>query len=120
MNRLNYIQTDLVEKIPFAVEQLYESTINHTVFKQKQIDLTNILKILHAVIERKSFSRLYQDSKIRMKQSFLFYLGLTQHLNLISKTTVGYNTEYTITENGIMFYQIITCTNHQSRSRRAS
>ena len=110
ISRTSYIDSDLLDRLPFCVLSQDQSTTNGvTKFVQKQYDITNILKILWALRSgKKTFSKLYQDSQIRMKSRYMAYLNFCVTHHLIINQKNDYTSLYTLTGRGATLLDLFT------------
>lgn len=100
--RTQYINSDLLYKIQWAADAQKDSIMDHTIIIQKKYDITNILKLLHPLLNHSlRFTELYDQSKIRMKDSFLEYYHFCLDMGFMKKKAVNRtHTTYTLTDRG--------------------
>ena len=78
-----------------------EQVLDAVKARTRDYSTLSLLKLLYQLRSNSmTFSDLYDQSKIRMKKSFLNYLHLCLDYQFITKKPVGPNVLYTITENG--------------------
>ena len=108
--RKSYIDLNLLEVIPFAMNEIIQKNHSYAKIEQRQVDLVNVLKILHCLKESKTFRQCYEQSYIRMKRSFMLYLEFCQRFDLIIayKRRRGLSSEYLISRKGYQFYRMFT------------
>src|SRR5690349_17385636 len=93
--------TSLVDVFPYFIKSSETSSNGVTKIQAKEFSLLNIIKLLSAIrLYDMTFSELYRSSNIIMKRSYLNYLDLCKHFDLIKQTKLQYSTVYSITEKG--------------------
>ena len=100
--RLAYIKTDLLNKIPFVMQEMGQRRLDSTMIRQRQIDIANMIKVIYAARTPGSFGIIYSESKIRMKKSFILYLHFCERFDFIRQ----YNNSYTITPKGYRLLEL--------------
>ena len=102
-NRLAYVDTEMLEAMPWIGGKVTKSVHNLSVVKpNSDFRLISSLKLLHALSRGSlTFGELYYQSGIRMKKSFLTYLNFCMELGFINKLKrAASNQSYRITDKG--------------------
>ena len=103
MNQLTYIDTEMLEKMSWLDYKKISSANSLTIIRSNSdFNLLSILKLLYPLTRhRLYFSRLYYNSGIRMKKSFLNYLNLCIQMGFIKKIPRNeLKVYYLLTEKG--------------------
>ncbi len=112
---LTYFPKDFLEKFSWIKIRCTESTKLYDRGSTKSdFKIITIMKLLNVLCEEEKvcFTKLYFRSQIRMKVSFMNYLHFVLDRNFVVKNKViggpGYVVEYSITEKGKMFLEVLT------------
>ncbi|TBR25068.1 MAG: hypothetical protein EPO63_02695 [Candidatus Nitrosotenuis sp.] len=99
--RLTYIPVEIADHFEDFIITRDEQILDAVKARTRDFSTLSLLKLLYQLrCGSMSFSNLYINSKIRMKQSFLNYLHLCIKYNFISKETIGPNVIYSLTDRG--------------------
>jgi hypothetical protein len=111
--RLTYVPKGIVKAMPdmMAIDhELNKNGLLDNVLKVKahQFDILAIIKLLYAVRKAPlSFSKLYVESQIRMKKSFLTYLHFAVRHGFLHRWEYTNTTQYGISNNGLKFLKLL-------------
>jgi len=104
---LTYVPLDVAEQFDDFIIQRDEQVLDAIKARTRDYSTLSLLKLLYQLRNNSmTFSDLYAKSKIRMKKSFLNYLNLCLNYKFITKTPVGPNVIYSITENGTTMLEL--------------
>jgi len=114
--RLEYLDKELVEKLPSFVIEEVDTTTNFVRGRLKGLSILNLIKILYPIMKSPdlSFSELYYCSGIRMKHSFLSYLNFCKQFEFVTRTGIKRRfkqkhdsiVQYNITDKGRTFLNL--------------
>jgi hypothetical protein len=99
--RLTYIPVEIADHFEDFIITRDEQILDAVKARTRDFSTLSLLKLLYQLrCGPLTFSNLYTNSKIRMKQSFLNYLHLCTEYNFVSKETIGPNVIYSLTDRG--------------------
>jgi len=99
--RMTYIPVEIADQFGDFIISRDEQILDAVKARTRDFSTLSLLKLLYQLrCGSMTFSNLYTNSKIRMKQSFLNYLHLCTEYNFVSKETVGPNVIYSLTDRG--------------------
>ena len=110
--RLTYVPKGNVKAMPDMIADGGKTGdwVNHDILKVKthQFDILALIKLLYAVRKAPlSFSKLYVESQIRMKKSFLNYLHFAVKHGFLHRWEYTNTTQYGISNNGLKFLKLL-------------
>ena len=99
--RLTYIPVEIADHFEDFIITRDGQILDAVKARTRDFSTLSLLKLLYQMrCGPMTFSNLYTNSKIRMKQSFLNYLHLCIEYNFVSKETIGPNVIYSLTDRG--------------------
>tara|TARA_R110000824_G_scaffold218440_5_gene405143 strand:+ start:3095 stop:3472 length:378 start_codon:yes stop_codon:yes gene_type:complete len=116
--RLTYVPMEIIKAMPDIVAKGKDGTLSSAKIKFQtgdiikikthQFDILAIIKLLYAVRKAPlSFSKLYVESQIRMKKSFLNYLHFAVKHGFLHRWEYTNTTQYGISNNGLKFLKLL-------------
>lgn len=100
-SRLTYLPLEIAEHFDDFIITKDEQILDAVKARARGYSTLSLLKLLYQLsCSPMTFSDLYNNSKIRMKRSFLNYLHFCVTYNFVTKKNVGQNVIYSITERG--------------------
>lgn len=99
--RLTYIPLEVADQLNDFIIARDDQVLDAVRARTRDYSTLTLIKLLYQLsCHTMTFSDLYENSKIRMKRSFLNYLHLCIDYNFVRKESAGACVEYSITERG--------------------
>lgn len=99
--RMTYVPLNMAKHVDDFIIVRGEEILGAVKARAKEYDTLSLLKLLYQLQAcPKSFTVLYEESKIKMKRSFLKYLNLCVEYNFVKRDASGPGVTYELTEKG--------------------
>ena len=108
--RTSYTPLEVIDKFPYFIYKIQEHpTSTHARTKDKEFSILITLKILYTIKDKPiSFGNLFLQAGVGYKKSFLNYLNMLQHFNIVQKQRVGSKVYYRILEKGQILLELFS------------